>query len=198
MDEYVYGKNSVEFVTVCVEFCALLEGANENERVNFIDKASKILPLLYIKASLIKPEECFVEYPERFVSEEMYNAVRNGIERLLGHNDTYLEVFVDGMQYSDTPITAFISEDLADIWQPIRDFLAIYRLGDEDNSRAALSECLEAFREYWGQKLVNVLRPLHSILYNSDLLENEEDYDYGFNNEEIDDEDCECGECHHH
>ena len=52
---------------------------------------------------------------------------------------------MEGMQYSDTPITAFISEDLSDIWQPIRDFLEIYRLGDEDNSRAALSDCLEPF-----------------------------------------------------
>ena len=188
MDEYVYGKNSVEFVTVCVEFCALIEGANGQERVDFIDKASKILRLIYIKASLITPEESFVDYPERFVSEEMYNAVKSGIEQQLGHNDAYLEVFMEGMQYSDTPITAFISEDLADIWQPIRDFLEIYRLGDEDNSRAALSDCLEAFREYWGQKLVNVLRPLHSLLYNSESLEAGDDYDMNFNNEEIDNE----------
>ncbi|MBE6299072.1 MAG: DUF5063 domain-containing protein [Bacteroidales bacterium] len=188
MDEYVYGKNSVEFVTVCVEYCALVEGANQNERVDFINKASKILPLLYIKASLITPEECFVDYPERFVSEDMYNGVRGGIEQLLGHNDTYLEVFMEGMQYSDTPITAFISEDLTDIWQPIRDFLEIYRLGDEDNSRAALTDCLEAFREYWGQKLVNVLRPLHSLLYNSEEEMDSEEYGMDYNNEEYDNE----------
>lgn len=185
MDEYVYGKNSVEFVTVCVEYCALIEGANNQERADFIGKASKILPLLYIKASLITPEESFVDYPERYVSEDLYNNVKSGIEQLLGHNDAYLEVFMEGMQYSDTPITAFISEDLTDIWQPIRDFLEIYRLGDEDNSRAALSDCLDAFREYWGQKLVNVLRPLHSLLYNSDALEEGDDYDVNFNNDEL-------------
>ena len=89
MDEYVYGKNSVEFVTVCVEYCALIEGANNQERADFIGKASKILPLLYIKASLITPEESFVDYPERYVSEDLYNNVKSGIEQLLGHNDAY-------------------------------------------------------------------------------------------------------------
>lgn len=188
MDEYVYGKNSVEFVTVCVEFCALIETARETERVDFVNKASKILPLLYVKASLIEPEESFVDYPERFVSEEMYNDVREGIVQLLGHNDSYLEVFMDEMQYSDTPITAFISEELSDIWQPVRDFLEIYRIGNVDNSRAAISDCIEGFREYWGQKLVNVLRPLHTLLYNSHLLEEDDEYDTNFNDEEIENE----------
>ena len=36
----------------------------------------------------------------------------------------------------------------------------------------ALFVCQQHFKTYWGQKLVNVIRPLHSILYNED--ENED------------------------
>ena len=38
---------------------------------------------------------------------------------------------------------------------------------------AALYEVLESFRYDWGQKCVNVMRPLHEILYQQ--LSNQED-----------------------
>lgn len=210
MDGYVYGKNSVEFVTVGAEFCAFVERSGSLTRKEFTDKITKLLPLLYLKASLIVPEEYYVDYPERFVSEEAYNEIRSSMENLLGIHDAYLEVFVEGMQYSDTPITAYVSEDIADIYQDIKDFLSVYRLGDDDLSRAALTECMENFREYWGQKAVNVMRPLHTLCYSAD----EDEYDENCDDDkkdiesiyrEDDDEECGCGDgkhehggcCHH-
>ena len=47
----------------------------------------------------------------------MYELVRNQIATLLGESDTYLETFHPDMQYSDTPIAAFISENLADVYR---------------------------------------------------------------------------------
>lgn len=199
MDGYVYGKNSVEFVTVGAEFCAFVERARSMSRDEFTDKLTKLLPLLYLKASLITPEEYYVDYPERFVTEEIYNDIRCAIENLLGIHDAYLEVFVEDMQYSDTPITAFISEDIADIYQDIKDFLSIYRLGDDDLSRAALTECIESFKEYWGQKIANVMRPLHSLCYSES--DDDENYDERNDTEtlyqEDDDEECDCGDGKH-
>ncbi|MEG1574164.1 MAG: DUF5063 domain-containing protein [Bacteroidales bacterium] len=198
MDSYIYGKNSVEFVTVCVEFCAFIERAPETKMIDFTTKAVKLLPLLYLKASLVEPEECYDDYPERFVSEEFYNGIRYGIENVLGTQDAYLEVFIEGMQYSDTPITASISEDLADIYQCIKDFISVYRLGNDSTSRAALTACAESFREYWGQKAVNVMRPLHTLCYSDKL---KEDYDYDYDEENngntlYREEGCNCGsEC---
>lgn len=207
MDKYVYGKNSVEFVTVAAEFCAFVERAGSMSKDEFTDKITKLLPLLYLKASLIAPEEYYVEYPEKFVTEEVYNEIRNSVENLFGIHDTYLEVFVEEMQYSDTPITAYISEDIADIYQDIKDFLSVYRLGNDDLSRAALTECLEGFKDYWGQKIANVMRPLHSLCYTTN--EDEYDSDYDEKNDigtlyQDDENECDCGdgehdsECHCH
>lgn len=195
MDGYIYSKNSVEFVTVCVEFCAFIERAPETDMKEFTEKAVKLLPLLYLKASLVEPEECYDEYPERFVSEDIYNQISCGIENIFGTHNTYLEVFVEGMQYSDTPITASISENLADIYQDIKDFISVYRLGNETTSRTALTGCIESFREYWGQKTVNVMRPLHAICYS----DTEEDNDYDYNEEDngntlYQEEECQCGD----
>lgn len=65
------------------------------------------------------------------------------------------------MKYSDQPITRFISEDLADIYQDVKDFICLFQLGLNLTMNDALAQCQENFRLYWGQKLVNTLRALH-------------------------------------
>ncbi|MPN56745.1 hypothetical protein SDC9_204437 [bioreactor metagenome] len=70
------------------------------------------------------------------------------------------------MSLSVTPIAAFISENLADIYQELKDFAANYQLADTDVMNDALVTCLETFGEHWGQKVLNALRALHNIKYN--------------------------------
>ena len=54
------------------------------------------------------------------MTETDYEVLRGSIASLLGEYDDYLEVFLDDMAYSDTPIHQNISESLADIYQPSR------------------------------------------------------------------------------
>ena len=56
MDERIYSKNIIEFVTVSAEYCAFIERVPELEKEEFLDKIIKILPLLYLKATLLTPE----------------------------------------------------------------------------------------------------------------------------------------------
>lgn len=80
------------------------------------------------------------------------------------------------MKYSETPISASISEDLTDIYQDIKNFITIFERGITENMNDALYVCMENFKAYWGQKLVNVLRALHSLKYSTepDALEDED------------------------
>ena len=41
----------------------------------------------------------------------------------MGEKDDYLEVFNDDIEYSDQPITEFVSENLADKYQDIKNFV---------------------------------------------------------------------------
>ncbi|MCP9611931.1 DUF5063 domain-containing protein [Coprobacter tertius] len=186
MDESIYSKNTVEFVTVGVEFCSFIERAPELNRNDFIDTSIKILPLLYLKAVLLsETENDNDQITEHFVTEEIYEYIRGNIERLLRTHDSYLEVFQSDMQYSDTPIAASISEELTDIYQDIKDFVSTYSLGNEHSSGIALAICKENFISYWGQKLVNVLRALHNLRFSADTEENfdeTEDENYMQNN----------------
>ena len=177
---YVYQEPAIEFVTVAVQLCLYLEQVGEQERADFIDsiphlpflnnkilhkdKMLCLLPLLYLKARLLpKATEEMDGYPERFVTEYEYENMRQAIAQKLGSDDAYLEVFVEDMRYSDEPITSFISENIADIYQEVKDLACNYQTREEAVMNDALVSCLEAFEQHWGQKLLNVLRPLHVL-----------------------------------
>lgn len=110
----IFEKNVIEFVTVAAEFCAFLERAEHMKRKAFVDTSLKILPLLYLKASLLpKCETIGDEAPETYVTEEIYEILRINLAGLMGEKDDYLDVFVQDMVYSDQPIKKSISK----IWQ---------------------------------------------------------------------------------
>ena len=166
---FVYQQPAIEFVTVAVQLCIYLEKVAEYEREEFLDKILSILPLLYLKARLVpKAEQELDSYTERFVTEQEYEAVRESIAGLLGSDDTYLEVYMEDMRYSDEPITAFVSENIADIYQEMKDLACNYQTQNESVMNDALVACLEAFEQHWGQKLLNVLRPLHALSLSND------------------------------
>lgn len=169
-DHIVYSPAVIEFVTVTAETCLFLEHATEFSRTDFVQKIVKILPLLYLKASLLEiPDAVYDDIPERFVSEEDYLYIKEQVEQLLGTDDSYLETFHPDMAISDTPIAAFISENLADVYQELKDFAANFQLADIDIMNDALAACLVNFGEHWGQKLLNGLRALHAIRFSYDF-----------------------------
>lgn len=164
--QVIFDKNAVEFVTVAAEFCGFMERVSDMKRRDFVDKSLKLLPLLYLKASLLPACERLEESdPETFVTETDYEVVRSSVASLLGEYDDFLEVFLDDMAYSDTPIHQNISECLADIYQPLKDFICVFQLGLEQTMNDSLAICRELFAEFWGQRLVNVMRALHDVKY---------------------------------
>lgn len=183
--QLIFDKNSIEFVTVAAEYCGFIERSRGADRKSFVDTALKILPLLYLKASLIPEGERIGEDSlEVFVTEDDYEGVRRAVADVLGYQDDYLEVFLPDMAYSDTPIKKCISEDLADIYQDLKDFIGVFQLGLNETMNDALCVCKEHFAEFWGQRLVNTMRALHDVKYHS----SEEDMDEpaSWDNDEFD------------
>ena len=166
IDEIVYDKNVIEFLTVAVNFCSLLESDEKLSRSVWIEKMLKILPLMYLKASMLPDTiETFEEPPAPFVREDDYARVANIVSDIMGEEDIYLDVFLEEMKYSDRPISATVSENIADIYQDVRNFISVYQMELSDQMQSAINICTVNFRTYWGQKLVNVIRPLHSLVY---------------------------------
>lgn len=194
--QVIFDKNVIEFVTVAAEFCAFLERAESMKRSTFVDTTLKILPLLYLKASMLpKCEMIGDESPETYVTEEIYEVLRINLASILAEKDDYLEVFLPDMAYSDEPIKKNISEDLADIYQDIKDFIFVFQLGLNETMNDSLAICQENFGMLWGQKLVNTLRALHDVKYSQ---QDEEDNEEGFYEPSDDGNCCEDDECHCH
>jgi len=173
----VFSKDSVEFVTVAVQYCAFLENFEEVSQNELTDKFTKLLPLLYLKTSMLPETELQDDSePEITVTEELYNFIVSRLFNVYAKDDTYLEVFLQDMKYSETPISASISEDLTDIYQDLKNCITIYEHGVVEYANDALYVCSENFKSYWGQKLVNVLRALHSLKYSSEQEFLDEEY----------------------
>ncbi len=172
----VYSKDVLEMVTVASEFCGYMEIAEGQSSTDFVNKTLKILSLLYLKASFVtKPKPLYDEGVEAFVTEEEYHMIRNAVATVIGSGDDYLEVFHPDIQYSDGPIRATISEDLADIYQYLKNFTTLFGMGTEELMNDGLAECMDAFGEHWGQKLVNVMRALHQLKFENSDAEDWED-----------------------
>ena len=171
-DNPIYQRDIIEFVTVAVQYCAYLEDLGDRSRTEFVDTMSKLLPLLYLKGAMLPQYETFTDdFLSDYVTEEDYNIVRNGIAAVMADKDDYLDVFVEDMKYSDEPILMTISENLADIYQDIKNFAYIYKQGVEEEMMGALEQCNQNFKTDWGQKLVNVLRALHEVKYSIDDID---------------------------
>jgi hypothetical protein len=166
MEEVVFSKYTIDFVRVALEYCALVEKAHEQDRGIFVDSAIKILPLLYLKASIIPEiDQQYDSCLEVKVTEELYSGVQDKIEKLLGEDNLYLETFHPDIKLSDSPVAVKLSEDLADIYQDLGNFIAVFKNGNKETMNESLIACIGSFREYWGQRLVNALRALHYIRY---------------------------------
>lgn len=169
-----YAREAIELTLVAVEYCSFIEQAASKERFEFVDTMIKLLPLLYLKATLLPAYASLEEdtFPEDFVTEDDYDYVRSSVSRVMAERDDYLDVFVEDMKYSETPILATVSENLADIYQALKNFVMRYKHASDDAARMeATIEVKEDFMYNWGQKTANVLRALHEVRYSASASE---------------------------
>ena len=160
----------LEITSLAADYCRTLEICREMELPEFLDSMLSLLPRIYLEFNNLRPGDVMSlnpgnEYFSSYVDEEYYDSIRRNVEMLLGPSDTYLETFEEDMKYSDTPIAASISENLADIFQPLFNFISIVKDSEGEAAEDAYIDCWDNFAGYWSQTLCNVLRALNNIKY---------------------------------
>jgi hypothetical protein len=167
----VYSRNVVEFTAVAAEFCKYAEHASELRGDEMLKILQRLLPLLYLKASLLPELEPFFEDGnEKFVNEADWSRISESFRQLLGTADDYHEIFDEKFEVSEAPVPSSISENMADIYQDIKDFLLLYQTGTPEVMNDAVWECRMNFENLWGQKLVNSLRAIHKFIYSGEEI----------------------------
>jgi hypothetical protein len=175
----VYSGHVVEFTAVANEFCKYAEHAGEMKGEELLNILQRLLPLLYLKASFLPPlEPVFDDGNEKFVTENDWSRIRSGFRSKLRSADDYLELPDDKTTESDGPVVASLSEDMADIYQDMKNFILLYQTGTNEVMNDAVWECRMNFENYWGNKLVNALKAIHRFIYSgseiTDLREDDE------------------------
>ena len=170
MDYEKLSPTSLAFIALTNEYCEIVENCADYTREGFVDSMTKLLPRIYITVLDIEPN---LDFSDAFISQALdeptYEVVRGNISALMGEDDVYLEVFLEDMKYSDSPIATSISENLADLYQEFYNLVASLRDLNTEEQRHILGMCKENFSEYWGQTLCNVLRAIHSLKTNDDF-----------------------------
>ena len=155
----VYSRESIEFATVAKEFLSFLETAKEQTKESFIDKSVKILPLLYLKASLLsKVEDYDEEYSEKFVDESSWSYIQQVAAAKLEDDDLYVQIQDGGVVNSMDYLNVGLSELYADLYQETGDLIGAYRTGNDQLMLAALADCQQNFESYWGIRLIVLLK----------------------------------------
>ncbi len=167
----VYSRNVVEFVAVANEFCKYAEHASQLKGDEFLKILQRILPLMYLKASLLPQLEPFFEDGnEKFVTESDWTIINDILTEKFGTANDYPEVFDEKINDVDGHVVSSISENMADIYQDMKDFLLLYQTGTEEVMNDAVWECRMNFETFWGQKLVNSLRAIHKFIYSGEEI----------------------------
>ncbi len=167
----VYSRNVVEFVAVANEFCKYMEHSSDIKGEEMLKILQRILPFLYLKASLLPAlEPYFEDGNERFVTESDWFRIHDTLREKFGTANDYLEVFDERMNDSEGPVTANLAENMADIYQDLKDFLLLYQTGTEEVMNDAVWQCRMNFETYWGQKLANSLRAIHRFIYSGEEI----------------------------
>ncbi len=167
----VYSRNVIEFVAVANEFCKYTEHAPELKGDELLKILQRLLPLMYLKASLLpKLDPFFEDGNEKFVTEADWNNINEILKEKFGTANDYLEVFDEKINDTEGAIAASISEDIADIYQDMKDFLLLYQTGTGEVMNDAVWECRMNFENFWGQKLVNSMRAIHKFIYSGEEI----------------------------
>ncbi|MFV0505402.1 MAG: DUF5063 domain-containing protein [Bacteroidales bacterium] len=164
-EAFIYSTDVLEFVTIAAEYCKCIEAAETvSSNKAFVERVQRLLPLLYIKGSLLKRSDAELENIGHYLTEPEYYKLQDNISRILGELDRFTDIhseYQDGVE----PYMASISEHLMDIYQDMKDFVHEYREGNDVVMELAINRCIDAFEDYWGKALVSVLRPIHRLSF---------------------------------
>lgn len=161
---YVYSSALVEFVLAANDCCAFLEQLKGNEGRTFIEDSVKHLSSVYTTfLNTGDTEPVFETPPEPTVTEQEWSALFQRIALILGPHNDILRMAREGEFDRSELVNHTIAEDLADLYQELRDFTSIYSRGLEELMNDAAWELKVRFTEHWGAKLLRALQALHEL-----------------------------------
>lgn len=171
IDDITLSKSVIEMATVANEFCYFFETLEKKDKEIILDFSQRILPLLYLKGTLL-PEVTpnNPEANERFVTEEQWERIFTELRDKFGKDDEFW--VIDPQYINETePLKASLSENIADIYQDMKDFLMLLQKNTLAARENAISECSILIGNHWGYRVGNIFSRIHHLIYFEEELD---------------------------
>ena len=171
----IYSRKVIEFAASANEYCKYLEGSRDIGGIEILKVMQRLLPFIYLRASLMPVLEPLLEDGnEKTVTEFDWTRMNENLLSKMGNNDPFPIVVAEG-DPADGLYTGSIAENLSDIYQDLKNFIVSYKSGNEEVMNDAVWEVLMNFEEFWGKKLLTVLSAIHDVLYSE--ADGEDEFD---------------------
>jgi hypothetical protein len=153
----------LEFITVSNEFCQFTAKAESYSKEDLVDYYRRILPLLYLKGSLVQPvEPSDPESAELFFTEEEWELLFNTLRNKFYPNDHFW--VSSSLTDEDAEIEkASLAECLADVYQDMKDFLILYQKNLYTAKENAVHQVCLHFNDHWGPAALKAMLTLHNL-----------------------------------
>jgi len=161
---FVYSDEMVALVRAANETATFLETMKGTDGRAFITEAARHLSDVYSTILRIGDTEPVHESSgEPTVTEQDWSGLYQRIAILLGPHNEFLRPAEENEFDRSELVTHTIAEDMADVYQELRDFTSIYGRGMEELMNDAAWELKVRFAEHWGKKLLRALSALHDL-----------------------------------
>ncbi|MCK5856527.1 MAG: DUF5063 domain-containing protein [Bacteroidales bacterium] len=160
-------KSSVvlEMIRIAHEFNVFSEDIAKKETKDIISFYQKVLPLMYIKASLLPDIEVSDESAnERYVAEEHWEKIYMHLKEKFAKADEYWE-----LDENNDSIKVSLSEKLADVYQDTKDFVVLFQKNQMAAKENAVFEMKRLFKVHWGPRSISALNHLHIVSYQNEI-----------------------------
>jgi hypothetical protein len=166
--ELVFSRKVLEMITVSNEFCLFIEEHAKYEPLQVLAYLERIIPLLYLKASLLPGVEVSDESAnERFVTEEQWESCFQELKAKFGK----IDAFYANKNAGEKDVQKFsLAENITDVYQDLKDFLNLYQRNTMAARENAVSSCKELFEVRWGYSAIRIMQAIHFILYGKNLI----------------------------
>lgn len=170
-----YSRQTIDFLTVANEYCHFFENASNYSKEEVALFASRILPLLYIKGSLLPEVEVqFPEATEHYLTEEQWEFMFNELRAIFKKQDQFWSM--QHWQFTDEPVKLSVAELLTDVYQDLKDFIILYQSPLSEQKINAIDDVKKLFVSRWGFNCTLALPALHQIIYAESNLSDDFNY----------------------
>lgn len=179
MEKNALGTTGLQLAALAVGYVRVVASAASAVPQDFLYNLLRLLPALYSNMLELKPygEDAGSTDYDNYdtgailpqVTEEQYEAVSSAVAALLGQYDTYLDTPAEDMRYSDTPVAASLSEQLADIYQTLADFATTVADAPAEGVADVLADLKYRFHAYLADTIC-VSQRVANVIYQSKAL----------------------------